>query len=353
MKTLHTIYSTFAKHNMAKFLTVLTLLFTLGVGSVLGAALEDGYEKVTDISTLSAGDRVVLYCDDNSVGVTGWNNNKDATVATSGWVEYLVEAASGGVYLKDETVSKYIASPGSSNQFLYGTQAVVCTVDANGVLKCNGRFLYANGTNYRMYSTIQSAYKAFYVYKVLASTPYTVTFHTTATTEEEIEEASAGEGVTPPTMEKECGEWTFMGWSESSSNSENSTTPLSIVTLTNEKYYPTKDIDLYPVYTKSEGGGGTEYVLTDIGEISSGDIFVFADESNCALTNNNGTSSAVGVKQITVSNSKITSTVDATIEWQLTGNNTNGYTFYPGTGTTTWLYCNTTASSSSNNIICE
>mgnify|MGYP003299302450 CR=1 FL=1 len=348
MKTLYTIFTNFAKRNMAKFLTVLTLLFTLGVGSVLGAALGDGYEKVTDISTLSAGDRVVLYCDDNSVGVTGWNNNKDATVATSGWVEYLVEAASGGVYLKDETVSEYIASPGSSNQFLYGTKAV-CTVDVNGVLKCNNRFLYANGTNYRMYSTIQSAYKAFYVYKVLASTPYTVTFHTTATEETELTEESAGAGVTPPTMEKECGEWTFMGWSESSSNSENSTTPLSVVTLTNEKYYPTKDIDLYPVYTKSEGGGGTEYVLTDIGEISSGDIFVFADASNYALTNNNGTSSAVGVKQITVSNSKITSTVDATIEWQLTGNNTNGYTFYPGTGTTAWLYCNTTASSSNNN----
>ena len=66
MKTIHTIYSTFAKHNMAKFLTVLTILFTLGVGSMLGAALGNGYEKVTNISTLSAGDRVVLYCDDNS-----------------------------------------------------------------------------------------------------------------------------------------------------------------------------------------------------------------------------------------------------------------------------------------------
>ena len=331
---------------------VLTVLFTVGVGSMLGAALGDGYEKVTNISTLSAGDRVVLYCDANSVGVTGWNNNKDATVATSGWVEYLVEAASGGVYLKDEIVSKYIASPGSSNQFLYGTKAV-CTVDANGVLKCNSRLLYANGTNYRMYSSIQSSYKAFYVYKVLASTPSTpctVTFHTTATKEEEKKEASAGEGVTPPIMEEECGEWEFQGWSELYSDDEESTTKLDlVVTLDEEIYYPTKNINLYPVYTKSEGGGGTEYVLTDIGEISSGDIFVFADASNYALTNNNGTSSAVGVKQITVSNSKITSTVDATIEWQLTGNNTNGYTFYPGTGTTTWLYCNTTASSSNNN----
>ena len=37
MKTLYTIYTNFAKNNMAKFLTVLTILFTVGVGSMLGA----------------------------------------------------------------------------------------------------------------------------------------------------------------------------------------------------------------------------------------------------------------------------------------------------------------------------
>ena len=178
MKTLHTIYSTFAKHNMAKFLTVLTILFTLGVGSVLGAALGDGYEKVTDISTLSAGDRVVLYCDAISLGVTGANSNgKDATVAASDWVEYLVESATGGVYLKDENASNYIASPGSSNVFKYGTKAV-CSVNANGVLKCNDRYLCYNsngGTYYRMYTSIGD-YKPFYVYKVVTSTPiYNIT----------------------------------------------------------------------------------------------------------------------------------------------------------------------------------
>ena len=157
---------------------VLTLLLTLGVGSVLGAALEDGYEKVTDISTLSAGDRVVLYCDAISLGVTGANSNgKDATVAASDWVEYVVEAASGGVYLKDENASKYIASPGSSNVFKYGTKAV-CSVDANGVLKCNNRYLCYNSTGdtyYRMYGSVGS-YKPFYVYKVVTSTPvYNIT----------------------------------------------------------------------------------------------------------------------------------------------------------------------------------
>lgn len=86
---------------------------------------------------------------------------------------------------------------------------------------------------------------------------YTVTFHTSAIDEHEEVEESAGAGVTPPSMEEVCGEWEFQGWSESSSNSETSTTPLSVVTLTNGKYYPTEDIDLYPVYTKTEDGGGS------------------------------------------------------------------------------------------------
>ena len=146
------------------------------------AALGEGYEKVTDISKLAAGDRVVVYCDGSSIGVTGWNGSKDATVAAEGWVEYLVEAASNGVYLKDEKANKYIASPGSSNQFKYGTKGV-CSVDANGVLKCNSRFLCHNGQNgnyYRMYTAIGS-YKPFYVYKVVPvevdpdATIYTVT----------------------------------------------------------------------------------------------------------------------------------------------------------------------------------
>ena len=150
---------------MKKFYLLLTALL-VSITS-FAAALGSGYEKVTNISNLTTGDKVVLYCDANSYGVTGWNNNKDATVAATGWVEYLVEVGSGGVYLKDEGVNKYIASPGTSNQFKYGTKAI-CTVDANGVLKCNSRFLVVNGSYYRMYGSIGS-YKPFYVYKVVAS----------------------------------------------------------------------------------------------------------------------------------------------------------------------------------------
>ena len=91
----------------------------------------------------------------------------------------------------------------------------------------------------------------------VTANPHTVTFHTTAIAETPLTEASAGAGVTPPTIEEECGDWTFLGWSESYSDSETSTTELELVTLSNGKYYPTKDVNLYPVYTKIEGYGGS------------------------------------------------------------------------------------------------
>ena len=150
------------------------------------AALGEGYEKVTNISTLAAGDKVVLYCDDSSIGVTGVNGTKDAAVAATGWVEYLVEAATGGVKLKDTNANKYISLT-SKNTFTYANSGSVCKVNAQGVLyiTLNGSdyFLYQNGSYYRMYvdKTGNSGYKPFYVYKVVPvevdpdATMYTVT----------------------------------------------------------------------------------------------------------------------------------------------------------------------------------
>ena len=124
----------------------------------------DGYTKVTNVASLVAGDKVVLYCDDAAVGVTGWNGNKDATVAETGWVEYVVEVADGGFYLKDG--EQYITGAESANHFKYGEKAV-CGVSDAGVLACGTKFLYKNGDYYRMYTdkSSNSAYKPFYVYK--------------------------------------------------------------------------------------------------------------------------------------------------------------------------------------------
>ena len=90
---------------------------------------------------------------------------------------------------------------------------------------------------------------------------------------------------------------------------------------------------------------------TALNSLSATDVFVIVGENsnNYAMTNDNGTSSAPDAIEVTVSGTKITSSVANNMKWNISGNATDGYTFYPNGSTTTWLYCNTTANSSSNN----
>jgi len=131
-------------------------------------------EIIDSNSDLSVGDYVVLRTA-AGVGVTGWNNNKDATVSEtqSEWKKYYVASASNsGFTLKDESANNFIASPGSSNQFIYGS-AGTCSTDSDGHLICNSRYLCKNGTNYRFYTSIGS-YLPFFIYKVPASSTKTL-----------------------------------------------------------------------------------------------------------------------------------------------------------------------------------
>ena len=153
--------------------------FTLFLGALLitmvsmATPLGEGYSKVTNITTLSAGDKVVLYSDDAELGITGWDGNKTATAAATGWVEYVVEAADGGVLLKDG--NEYIALT-AKNAFYYNETGSVCKVNATGVLYITfdgaDYLLYENENNgnplYRMYvdKSTDNRYKPFYVYEV-------------------------------------------------------------------------------------------------------------------------------------------------------------------------------------------
>lgn len=94
-----------------------------------------------------------------------------------------------------------------------------------------------------------------------------------------------------------------------------------------------------------------EWVPVAIGDLTGSDIFVIvgSHSGTYAMTNNNGTGSAPTATSVTISGGKITSTVTDNMIWNISGNSTDGYTFYPNGTTSTWLYCNTTASSSSNN----
>ena len=136
-------------------------------GLTVNAATEP--EIIDSNSDLSVGDYVVLRTA-AGVGVTGWNNSKDATVSEteSEWKKfYVASASSSGFTLKDESANNYIANPGSTNQFIYGS-AATCSTDSSGHLICNSRYLCKNGTNYRFYTSI-SSYLPFFIYKVPGS----------------------------------------------------------------------------------------------------------------------------------------------------------------------------------------
>ena len=95
-----------------------------------------------------------------------------------------------------------------------------------------------------------------------------------------------------------------------------------------------------------EGG----WVKTDISAISASDIVVIVG-SNYGIRNDEGTSDSPDVVSVTISNNKITSVVPDNIKWNISGNSTNGYVFYPNGNSDKWLYCNTAQTSGSNNNI--
>ena len=90
---------------------------------------------------------------------------------------------------------------------------------------------------------------------------------------------------------------------------------------------------------------------TSISDLTSSDVFVIVGTNNgtYAMTNDNGTVSAPTASSITISDGKISGKVANNIKWNISGNSTNGYTFYPNGVTDKYLYCNTEATSSSNN----
>jgi hypothetical protein len=165
------------------------------------------YTLIKSNSSLSNGDKVVIIMSSttptngSSTGVTGFNGTKDATVGTTeaNWVQYTVGSASGsGWTLYDGTAKKYIASP-TANEFKYGDSGGTCSVDGNGVLVCNSRYLVQNSTYYRFYGSIGS-YTPFYVWKIGSGTSPTLTVSGDATSLAMGDAKINGSGVTNSTL---------------------------------------------------------------------------------------------------------------------------------------------------------
>ena len=117
---------------------------------------------------------------------------------------------------------------------------------------------------------------------------YTVTFSDGGTLTQE----TAGAEVTLPSRES-IGDYAFVGWSETNVAEETTTAPTIIPA---GGYTPTANITLYPVYSKTEGGGGTvnKTASVNIGTYASEQGWVNGTQYETVTLDENVTATADG-----------------------------------------------------------
>ena len=99
--------------------------------------------------------------------------------------------------------------------------------------------------------------------------------------------------------------------------------------------------------TVNQAAGSTptpgNWVLTDLADLTASDVFVIVgtytvDNSSYAMSNDNGTANPPAAVEVTVSGNTLSGDIAENIQWNISGDATNGYTFYPNGDATTWLY---------------
>jgi hypothetical protein len=148
-----------------------------------------------------------------------------------------------------------------------------------------------------------------------------------------VTQSSEGAAVTIPSLTLEG--YDFDGWNTEADGSGTGVAAGS--------YTPTDNITLFGQWSKSSEETGS-WEKTELADLTADDVFVIVGNngSNYAMANDNGTSAAPAAVAVTVESDEITSKVVDKIKWNVAGNASDGYTFYPNGSTTTWLYCTNT-----------
>ena len=165
-------------------------------------------------------------------------------------------------------------------------------------------------------------------------TTYSVTYDCNGGTSgcpENLSGVSAGSSITLAAAPTKTDN-TFAGWNDGTTTYD-----------AGDPYTVNRNVTFTAQWT-STGGGETSdetWVLTDLAALTESDVFVIVGNngSNYAMSNNGGTTNAPSAVAVTVSDGKLTGTIADNIKWNISGDATNGYTFYPDGETETWLYC--------------
>ena len=189
---------------------------------------------------------------------------------------------------------------------------------------------------------------------MVEDTKYTVNWYVSGTPTAEVNYAGeALAGIDDPTID--CNDKVFVGWtSHSSYNSDEA--PDDLFTSLSGLVMPSNNsTNYYAVFADevTSGSGSAGWSETAITDLTSSDVFVIVgtNSSGSRALPNDATSASPTAESITISAGKITSAVADKLKWNILGNSSDGYTFYPNGDSESWLYSNTTASSGSNTNI--
>ncbi len=120
------------------------------------------------------------------------------------------------------------------------------------------------------------------------------------------------------------------------------------VIVTDGKFtMPAKNVTVTAQWTNDPNAPTYAWVETSLASLTSNDIFVIVGtrtkdddyKGSYALSNDKGTSASPDAISVTIANGRLTDNPFDNIKWNISGNSTDGYTFYPAGNDKAWLYC--------------
>ena len=365
-----------------RLVAVLTMLFTVGVGSMWGA---DTWKLVTDASTLKVGDEVVIVASNanNVVSTTQNNNNrgqasvtKDSNTKTVSWtgssVQILIIQAgkTSGTFAfqdNDGTNNGYLYAASSSKNYLRtettlsANSSWTVTIASTGVatIKATG----TNTNNWLRYNSSSSIFSCYSsgqgdvcIYKKEVSSTKTLSSisvsneQTNYTVGDEFVKPTVTATYSDATTADVTSSATFSGYNMSSVGEQT-------VTVSYTEGSTTKTATYNITVSAAQGGGGESgsgdciwELVTDASTLNVGDrVVIAAKDYNYAISttqNNNNRGQAAITKSSSTISEPSNSVQILTLE---TGNKSGTFAFYDDVNSG-YLYA---ASSGSNYLKTE
>ncbi len=331
---------------MLKLVSVLAILLTVGVGSAWGTTYtytpSGTYSASGGTSTISGVQWTyssATYCSLNSSKIQIGSKNDPQT---SNWtIQTAISNFGSGKKVTAISLTAYTTATTATYDISAGGASV-----ESGSLTTSSKTYTASSLNVTSGNIVitmkgSNSSKAMYLCGISVTyedagggSKYTVSFNTGTgnPSQADITEASGGAGITlpaGPTPTCSGDGWSFAGWKETSAVTSETTVAPTLLSA-GSTFHPTGNVTLYAVYKKGTLSNNYEKITTSAA-LTSGSNYVIArgttlalDASDYYMDDGDG---YFGTTSISVSDNTI-SNPSADLIWEISGNNTDGYSFY-------------------------